>query len=138
DYKQTFRVRGQIDGHPFNGLALMPKGEGDYYLAINATMRRVLGKGVGDPLLLHLEEDVDFKITMPEDLEICLLEEEGDLMDKFMALAMSHRNYFIKYITDAKTEPPRTKRIAMTVEAMVLGIDFGAMIRLDKSRRRNN
>lgn len=138
DYKQVYRVRGQIDDHAFAGLALMPMGEGDYYLAINSTIRRVLKKGVGDMLALALEEDKDFKITIPEDLEICLLEEEGDLMDKFMALAKAHRNYFIKYIKEAKTEPTRTRRIAMTVEAMVLGIDFGAMIRLDKSRRRNN
>ena len=135
DYRQTYRVRGQIDGHAFDGLALMPKGEGDYYLAINATMRRILGKGIGDQLVLQLEEDVDFKITVPEDLEVCLLEEEGDLLDKFMSLTTSHRNYFIKYITDAKTVSTRIKRIAMTVEAMVLGTDFGAMVRLDKSRR---
>ena len=135
DYKQVYRVRGQIDGHAFAGLALMPLGDGDYYLAINGAMRKVLKKGVGDVLALALEEDVDFKITIPEDLEICLLEEDGDLMGKFMALAEGRRNYFIKYITDAKTEPTRTKRIAMTVEAMVMGLDFGAMIRLDKARR---
>ncbi|MEC3878851.1 YdeI/OmpD-associated family protein [Parapedobacter sp. 10938] len=137
NYKQVYRVRGQIDGHAFAGLALMPKGEGDYYLAINGSMRRVLKKGVGEVLALCLEEDKDFKIVMPEDLEVCLLDEDDDLMGKFMALPMSHRNYFITYITDAKTEPTRTKRIAMTVEAMILGIDFGAMIRLDKVRRQN-
>ena len=138
DYKRAFRVRGKIDGHAFAGLALMPKGEGDYYLAINRTMRRVLGKDVGDTLSLNLEEDKDFQIIMPEDLEICLLDEEGDLMDKFMALNKSRRNYFINHINGAKTEPTRIKRIAMTVEAMILGLDFGAMIRLEQSRRRNN
>jgi len=135
DYKQVYRVRGQIDGHVFSGLALMPMGEGDYFLAINGTMRRVLKKGVGDLLALVLEEDGDFRIEIPEDLEICLLDEDENLMEKFMALAKSHRNYFIKYIAEAKTEPTRTKRIAMTVEAMDLGLDFGAMIRLDKARR---
>lgn len=135
NYKQVYRIKGQIDGHAFAGLALMPMGDGDYYLAINGTMRKVLKKGIGDRLALALEEDKDFKISIPEDLEICLLDEDDDLMGKFMALAKSHRNYFIKYITDAKTEPTRTKRIAMTVEAMVLGLDFGAMIRLDKARR---
>src|SRR3546814_357954 len=136
EYKQVYRVRGQLDGHTFAGLALMPKGEGDYYLAVNGNMRRVLKKGVGDMLALCLEEDKDFKITMPEDLEICLLDEDDDLMGKFMALAKSHRNYFIKYITDAKTEPTRAKRIAMTVEDIIRELDFGAMIRLDKARRK--
>ena len=136
-YKQVFRVRGEIDGHVFSGLALMPKGEGDYFLAINGKMRRVLKKGMGDVLSLSLEEDKDFTIEIPEDLEVCLLDDEDDLMARFMALAKSHRNYFIKYITEAKTEPTRAKRIAMTLEAMTLGLDFGAMIRLDKARRQH-
>ncbi len=135
NYKQVYRIRGEIDQQPFSGLAMMPKGDGDYILAINGKMRKVLKKGEGDVLLLCLEEDKDFKIEIPEDLEICLLDEEADLMDRFMALARSHRNYFINYINEAKTEPTRTKRIAMTVEAMTLRMDFGAMIRLDKSRR---
>lgn len=135
DYKQVYRVRGQIDGHVFSGLALMPMGEGDYFLAINGTMRRMLKKRIGDTLALVLEEDKGFRINIPEDLESCLLDEDGDLMEKFMAMAKSHRNYFIKYIAGAKTEPTRTKRIAMTVEAMALGLDFGAMVRLDKARR---
>ena len=134
-YKQVYRGRGQIDDDVFSGLALMPQGDGDYFLAINGTMRKVLKKGVGDVLALRLEEDKNFKIEIPEDLEICLLDEEDDLMGKFMALAKSHRNYFIKYVTEAKTEPTRTKRIAMTVEAVATGLDFGAMIRLDKARR---
>lgn len=138
NYKQVYRVRGEIDGHAFSGLALMPKGEGDYILAINGAMRKILKKGVGDVLSLILEEDKDFTIEMPEDLEVCLLDDEADLMDRFMALAKSHRNYFIKYINEAKTEPTRTKRIIMTVEAMTLGLDFGAMIRLDKARRQRD
>lgn len=138
DYKQAYRVRGQIDDQSFAGLALMPMGEGDYYLAINGAMRRILTKDVGDVLALSLEEDTDFKIDMPADLEICLLDDEADLMGRFMALANSHRNYFTKYINEAKTEPTRTKRIAMTLEAMALALDFGAMIRLDKKRRQQD
>lgn len=135
DYKQVYRVRGELDGQFFKGMALMPKGEGDYFLAINGAMRRALKKGVGDRLTMRLEADTDFIIEMPDDLEVCLLDDEADLLGRFMALAKSHRNYFIKYINDAKTEPTRTKRIAMTVEAMALELDFGAMIRLDKARR---
>ncbi len=135
DYRQGYRVRGEIDGHPFSGLFLMPKGEGDYILPINGGMRRTLKKGVGDRLSLRLEEDRDFQITVPEDLEICLSDDEAGLMERFMALPKAHRNYFLNYINGAKTEPTRTKRIAMTVEAMALGLDFGAMIRRDKARR---
>ena len=137
DYKRAFRVRGQLDGHPFDGLTLMPKGKGDYFLAINGAMRKVLRKDVGDVLAVQLEEDKEFRITLPADLEICLSDGGDDLMERFMALAKSHRNYFINYVTAAKTDQTRAKRIALTVEAMSLGIGFGAMIRLDKARRLN-
>lgn len=137
-YRQVFRVRGEIDDHPFTGLALMPKGEGDYLLAINGTMRKVLKKRVGDFLVLRLEEDRDFVIEVPEELEWCLADEEGNLLERFRALPKSHRNYFLNHINGAKTDATRTKRIAMTVEAMALGLDFGAMIRLDKARRQRN
>jgi len=134
-YRQVYRVRGEIDGQPFSGLALMPKGEGDYILAINGTMRKTLKKGVGDFLSLRLEEDREFVIEIPEDLEICLSDDEGNLMERFRALPKAHRNYFLNHINGAKTEPTRAKRIAMTVEAMAMGLDFGAMVRLDKARR---
>lgn len=135
DHKRSFRVRGTIDGHAFAGMALLPMGEGDFILPINGQMRKQLKKSFSDILQLSLEEDTAFRIEMPEDLEACLLEEGEPLMDRLMSLPPSHRNYFIKYINDAKTQPTRAKRIAMTVEAMVLELDFGAMIRLDKSRR---
>ena len=133
--RQAYRVRGEIDGQAFRGLTLMPKGEGDYFLAINGTMRRKLGKGEGDFLSLKLEEDADFTIEVPAELEICLLDEGEELLERFMGLTKAHRNYFLNYIHGAKTDPTRTRRIAMTVEAMALGMDFGAMIRLDKARR---
>ncbi|MFC7526236.1 YdeI/OmpD-associated family protein [Parapedobacter sp. GCM10030251] len=136
--RQVYRVRGEIDDQPFSGLALMPKGEGDYFLAINGGMRKKLKKGVGDFLSLRLEEDREFVIEMPEDLELCLSDDEGNLMARFMSMPKSHRNYFIKYINDAKTDPTRAKRIGMTVEAMATGLDFGAMIRLDKARRQRD
>jgi len=135
DYRRAFRVRGEIDGQAFRGLTLIPKGGGDFFLAINGAMRKRLKKGVGDIISLRLEEDVDFVIQVPADLERCLADAGDDLTGRFLALPKSHRHYFINYINAAKTESTRAKRIAMTVEAMLLGLDFGAMIRLDKSRR---
>ncbi|WP_353184531.1 YdeI/OmpD-associated family protein [Parapedobacter lycopersici] len=133
--KRSFRVRGTIDGQLFAGMALVPMGDGDFILPINSKMRRQLKKQHGAVLQLSLEEDVDFKIEIPEDLEVCLLQEDDALMDRFMSLAKSRRNYFINYINEAKTLPTRAKRMTMTVEAMAMGLDFGAMIRLEKSRR---
>lgn len=132
--KRFFRVRGTINGREYTGLGLLPAGDGDFILAVNASLRKALKAGLGDVLHLNVEEDTDFVITTPADLELCL-SEEPHLLERFLKFNKSNRNYFINWINSAKTEPTRTRRIAMTVEAMELGLDFGGMMRRDKARR---
>lgn len=132
--RKSFRVKGKIDQEEVNGLALTPMGEGNFILALKAPLRKKLKKEEGALVQLILEEDKDFKIEMPEDLEICLGEQEVWLT-RFLALAKSHQHYFINWINQAKTEETRAKRIALAVEAMEKQLDFGAMIRMDKARR---
>ncbi|MBO9674612.1 MAG: DUF1905 domain-containing protein [Sphingobacteriaceae bacterium] len=126
--KKSFRVKGKIDGLEVSGLATIPMGAGDFIIALNGTLRKKLRKEAGAAIELSLTEDKDFKIEMPEDLEICLSEEEH-LMQNFLKQPKSHQNYYINWINQAKTEPTRTKRLVMTVKAMEKGQDFGAMIR---------
>ncbi|QNR86106.1 DUF1905 domain-containing protein [Pedobacter riviphilus] len=126
--KKSFRVKGKIDQLEINGMAAMPMGAGDFIIALKGEVRKKLRKEAGAAVELYLEEDKDFKIEMPEDLEICLSEEEH-LIENFLKQPKSHQNYYINWINQAKTEPTRTKRIVMTVKAMDKGQDFGAMIR---------
>ncbi|MFC6102040.1 YdeI/OmpD-associated family protein [Olivibacter domesticus] len=134
DYRKSFRVKGKIDQEEVKGLALTPMGEGDFILALKATLRKKIKKEEGAQVAVMLEEDKDFKIEMPEDLEICL-GEEVIWMERFLALAKSHQHYFINWINQAKAEETRAKRIALTLEAMEKQLNFGAMIRMDKARR---
>jgi hypothetical protein len=134
DYRKSFRVKGTIDQETVNGLALTPMGEGNFILALKAPLRKKIKKEEGAFVQLSLEEDKDFKIEMPEDLEICLAE-EAIWLERFLALAKSHQHYFINWINQAKAEDTRAKRIALTLEAMEKQLDFGAMIRMDKARR---
>ncbi len=126
--KKSFRVKGKIDELEVSGLATIPMGEGDFIIALNGPLRKKLRKEAGTAIELFLTEDKDFKIEMPEDLEICLSEEEH-LMQNFLKQPKSHQNYYINWINQAKTEPTRTKRLVMTVKAMDKGQDFGTMIR---------
>ncbi|GAA4330069.1 hypothetical protein GCM10023149_35120 [Mucilaginibacter gynuensis] len=126
--RKSFRVRGKLDSHPIAGVALMPMGDGKFIMALNADMRKGIRKSEGAMLKLQLEEDTEFIVTVPDDLAECF-EYEPEAFGFFNSLAKSHRNYFIKWIDSAKTQPTRDKRIALTVNAMVKRWDYSQMIR---------
>ena len=131
--KVSFRVKGRIDDVAINGVALLPMGEGDFIMALKKELIKKIGKRKGAMVELELEEDKDFKIEMPEDLELCLADAEN-ATDHFYKLPKSHQNYYIKWINEAKTEATRVKRLSQTVYAMQLGMNYGEMMRYNKSR----
>lgn len=128
-----FRVRGLIDGVIINGMSVMPVKESGFVLPLNKPLRKSLKKEEGAVVELRLEFDLDFKIELPEDLEVCLAQEDG-LLEYFLSLPKSHQNYFITWLNTAKTEPTRTKRLIMIVDAMAKKQDFGLMIRSNKQK----
>lgn len=126
--KRSFRVKGRLDEYTVAGIALMPTGNGNFMMALNAEMRKGVHKSKGAMLHVQLEEDTEFIIVVPDDLITCF-EYEPEAWQFFNSLAKSHRNYFIKWIDSAKTQPTRDKRIALTIDAMVKRWDYGMMIR---------
>jgi hypothetical protein len=126
--RKSFRVKGMLDGFAVAGMALMPVGEGNFVMALKAEVRKGIRKSAGALLQVKLEEDKDFKIEMPDDLQECF-DFEPEAFDFFNTLAKSHREYFIKWIDSAKTTETRNKRILNTVNAMLRRWDYGKMIR---------
>ena len=126
--KKSFRVKGMLDGLEISGRALLPMGEGGFILPLKAEIRRGIRKGAGAMLQVKMEEDKDFKIEMPDDLQECF-DFEPEALDHFNSMPKSHRNYFIKWINDAKTAETRNKRIVNAVNAMLRKWDYGQMIR---------
>jgi N-acetylglucosamine kinase-like BadF-type ATPase len=131
--RKSIRVMGKIDELSIKGMSLLPIGAGDFILALNASVRKKLRKEVGAQLNLSLAYDADFKIEIPEDLEVCLAQEDG-LLEQFLSYTKGHQNYFINWLNTAKTEPTRTKRLVMIVNAMANKQDFGLMIRSNRGR----
>lgn len=126
--KKSFRVRGMLDALPVRGMALMPMGEGNFIMALKADIRKKLHKNAGAILHCKLEEDTDYKVEIPADLQECF-DFEPETWDFFNSLAKSHREYFIKWINEAKTNETRAKRIVNTVNTMLRKWRFNVMLR---------
>ncbi|MFP5080892.1 DUF1905 domain-containing protein [Pedobacter sp. JCM 36344] len=134
DCKKSFRVKGMLDNVQIGGVATVPMGEGDFIIALKASLRKKLRKEAGAVVEVQLEEDKDFKIEMPQELELCL-SDEPELLRSFLKLPKSHQNWYINWLNAAKTEPTRTKRIVKIVSAMDKGQTFGEMMREDKTEK---
>ena len=125
--KKSFRVKGKLDAYSFKGVALLPMGDSNFIMPLNATLRKGIRKKEGDMLKVLLEVDKSEIIFNPELMD-CLADEPTAL-SFFKTLAKSHQHYFSKWIESAKTEPTKTKRIAQTVTAMLRKQSYGEMIR---------
>jgi hypothetical protein len=125
--RQSFRVKGKLDGLQVECLALIPMGDGDFILPLNAEFRKKLGKRKGDSLMLSLQEDKQ-PYQICKDLLVCL-EDDPVALKFFNQLPGSHQRYFSKWIESAKSEPTKEKRIAMAINALGRGWGYGEMIR---------
>lgn len=131
--KKSFRVKGKLDDFKIKSIALMPMGDGNFIMPVNASMRKGIGKLKGAMVSVSIEEDKAL-LKLNEDFLACLNDEPAAL-NHFNSLAGSHKNYFSKWIDSAKTEQTKTKRIVMAVSALSRGLGFSEMLREDKAKR---
>ena len=134
--KTSFRVKGTLDSFSIRGIALIPMGGGDFIMALNADLRKAIGKNKGAKLLVAIEADEKFEIQPSPEFITCLADEPPALK-YFQSLALSHQRYFIKWIDSAKTEPTKIKRIAQAVSALSMKQGYGEMLRALKKDRKD-
>jgi len=128
--KKSFRVKGKLDAFAIKGVALIPMGGGDFILAVNAAMRKGTGKRKGATLKVQLEAD-DKPYEINREFMECLAD-EPPARAFFASLPKGHQHYFSKWIDSAKTDPTKTKRIAMAVSALAKKMGYPEMIRAHK------
>lgn len=130
DTKVSFRVKGTLDSFKIKQIALMPMGEGNFIMPLNAAMRKAIGKKSGDRLNVTLDAD-DSEFVLSEDFIACLNDDQV-AFDFFQTLPGSHQKYFSKWIDSAKTSATKTKRIVMAITALSKKQGYAEMIRANK------
>jgi hypothetical protein len=128
--KKSFRVKGKLDSFSIKSVAIMPMGGGNFILAVNATMRKGIGKRKGAMVKVQLQED---KAAIPLNAELLeCLQDDPDAQAHWDTLTPGHRLYFSKWIDSAKTEATKTNRLTKAVVALAKGWGYPEMIRAAK------
>jgi len=125
--KKSFRVKGFLDEHPIKGVALLPMGEGNFIMPLNASLRKAIKKRSGDKLSLRLQVD-HREPTINKDLMECL-ENDKEALTYFRKLTKSHQNYFSKWVDSAKTTQTKANRIARILNACSRKMNYSEMLR---------
>jgi hypothetical protein len=131
--KKSFRVKGKLDNYKIRQVALLPMGGGGFIMAINAQMRKGIGKRNGAMIRVQFSVDSE-PIKLSSEFMECLADEPAGLQF-FNQLPQGHQNYFSKWIESAKTEQTRTKRISMAINALARKMGFGEMLREQKQKK---
>ena len=113
-------VNATIDGVAFQ-TRLVRMGSPCHVVGVPKEIRVQLGKGVGDTVEITLEPDATPRVVeVPKDLEQAL-KKSPKAKDFFEGLSYTHRKEYVRWITEAKKEETRLRRLAKTVEMLLAG-----------------
>lgn len=128
--KKEFKVKGKLDTYIVKRVSVMPMGGGKFIIALNATIRKAIGKKYGAQLTVQLVEDKS-EFVFNKDFLDCL-HDEPDAAAFFKTLTGSHQRYFSKWIDDAKTIETKTKRIVQAVSALARKWGYSEMVKANR------
>ena len=96
-------------------------------MALNGDMRRSIGRKAGGMIKVKLTEDKE-QFQINPDLLACIADEPR-AKQYWQKLPPSHQRYYSKWIDSAKGVDTKVKRIAMAVDGMARGLNYGEMLR---------
>jgi hypothetical protein len=126
DTGKEFGTKGKVpinatfDGVPYMG-SLIKYGDPLHMLGVLKAMREQIGKAPGDTVEVVIWKDEALRtVEVPAQFEK-LLKREG-LLSVFEKLSYTHRKEYCRWITDAKKEETRLKRLGKAIAMLKKGI----------------
>jgi hypothetical protein len=126
DVEQEFGTRGRVlvkatfDGVPYRGCLMKYNSEQHRIPVVNA-IRDQIGKNIGDTIEVTLVKDESERtVETPEDFAKLLKKEK--LLAVFEKLSYTHRKEYVRWITEAKKEETRLRRLTKAVEMLRGGV----------------
>lgn len=107
------RVKGTIDGFPFDDTSLMPMGTGEHCLAIKSVIRKAIRKEANDTIEIILEEDFA-ELKIPTELKEAF-KASPEAKKMFEAYSPSHKRNYTKYVSESKNKETRARRAVNSI-----------------------
>jgi len=113
-------VKATFDGVPYTG-SLIKYGNPLHMLGLLKDIREQIGKGPGDTLEVVVWKDEEARTAeVPAQFE-SLMKKEG-LLAVFKRLSYTHRKEYCRWITEAKKEETRLKRLEKAIAMLKNGV----------------
>lgn len=117
--RRMVRVKVLFDGKAEYRGIMSNMGTGCHLLILTQEVRRKLEKTFGDTVSVELEHDLEKReVIIPEEI-LELLNKYPEAQTFFEKLSYTHRKEYINWITSAKREETRSKRIELFVEKLL-------------------
>lgn len=110
---KAFPVVATINGYTWRGRVGRMRGE--YLLGLSAEVRRGVGAQAGDTVTVEISLDAS-----PREVEVpgalhAALSADADARARFDALAYTHRKDFARWVSEAKKDDTRARRVEETI-----------------------
>jgi hypothetical protein len=126
DAEQEFGIKGRVpikatvDGVPYTG-SLMKCGTSLHGLLILKTIREQCGKRVGDTIQVELWKDEELRtLEVPAPFKAAM--KKAGVLASFERLSYTHRKEYCRWITEAKKEETRVRRLEKAVQMLKDGV----------------
>jgi len=118
--KGKVSVKATFDGVPYRG-SLIRYGNPLHRLGMLKAIREQIGRGPGDTIEVVVWKDGEVRtVEVPAQFEN-LMKKEG-LLPVFEKLSYTHRKEYCRWITEAKKQETRLKRLEKAIEMMKKGV----------------
>ena len=115
--KGRVKVKATFDGEPYQGSLVKMSSE-RHILGILKAIREKIGKQSGDTVKVELELDETPRVVeIPEDFLVALNAITAS-KNFFESLSYSHQRKYVRWITEAKREETRQRRITQAIEML--------------------
>ncbi len=126
DTEKEFATQGKVpvkatfNGVPYTG-SLIKYRNPLHMMGVPKSIREQIGKGPGDTIEVVVWRDEELRtVAVPAQFEK-LIKQEG-LLTVFEKLSYTHRKEYCRWITDAKKEETRLRRLGKAIEMLKKGI----------------